>query len=164
MRLLRHAILACVLAIGVGSMVSGQQQQRPANQDDLLAELRGLRADMNRLAQNTIRVQLVTARLTLQEGRLGRLSQQLNDVHQQLSQSQLTLAPFTLQLKQAQESNSEIFAPFRNMMEQVQKRDGELLAQETELNRLITSEENRGMDFNSRLDEIERALLAAPGR
>ena len=164
MRLLRHAILACVLAIGVGSMVSGQQQQRPATQDDLLAELRGLRADMNRVAQDTIRVQLVTARLTLQEGRLGRLSQQLNDVHQQLAQSQLTLAPFTLQLKQAQESNSEIFAPLRNMVEQVQKRDQELLAQETELNRLITSEENRGMDFNSRLDEIERAFLSAPGR
>ena len=164
MRLLRHAILACVLAIGVGSMVSGQQQQRPATQDDLLAELRGLRADMNRVAQDTIRVQLVTARLTLQEGRLSRLSQQLNDVHQQLAQSQLTLAPFTLQLKQAQESNSEIFAPLRNMVEQVQKRDQELLAQETELNRLITSEENRGMDFNSRLDEIERAFLSAPGR
>src|SRR4051812_17878929 len=111
MRLRRHVILAGVLAIVVGSAVSGQQPQRPATQDDLVAEIRGLRADLNRIAQETVRVQLVTARLTVQEGRLSTLSQQLNDVRQQLAQSQLTLAPFTLQLKQAQESNSEILAP-----------------------------------------------------
>jgi chromosome segregation ATPase len=164
MRLLRHVILACVLAIVVDSMVSGQQQQRPATQDDLLAEIRGLRADLNRIAQNTVRVQLVTARLTVQEGRLSTLSQQLNSVRQQLAQSQLTLAPFTLQLKQAQESNSEVLAPLRKTIEEVQKRDRELRVQEAELDRLITSEENRWMDFNSRLEEIERTLPAAPAR
>jgi len=164
MRLRRHVILAGVLAIVVGSVVSGQQPQRPAAQDDVLAEIRGLRADLNRIAQETVRVQLVTARLTVQEGRLSTLSQQLNDVRQQLAQSQLTLAPFTLQLKQAQESNSEILAPIRRMADEVQKRDGELRTQEAELERLITSEENRWMDFNSRLEEIERALPAPPAR
>lgn len=164
MRLLRYAIVACVLAVVAGSIVSGQPQQRSASQDDLLAEIRGLRADMNRVEQNSMRVQLVTARLTLQEGRLSTLSQQLNNVRQELTQSRLALAPFTLQLKQAQDSNSEIFTPLRNVMEQLQTRDRALRAQETELDRLFASEQNRWMDFNSQLDEIERALPAASVR
>src|SRR5262249_55951665 len=146
------------------SIISGQPQQRPTTQDELLAETRALRADMNRAAENAIRAQLVTARLTMQIERLSTLSQQLNNVRQQLAQSQLTLAPFTLQLKQAQESNSEILAPLRNTVEQVQKRDQELRAQEAELSHLIASEENRLSDFNSQLDQIERAMPASSSR
>jgi len=164
MRLLHPAVLACALTVVGASIISGQQQQRPATQDDLLAETRALRADMNRAAENAIRAQLVTARLTMQVERLSTLSQQLNNVRQQLAQSQLTLAPFTLQLKQAQESNSEILAPLRNTVEQVQKRDQELRAQEAELSRLIASEENRLSDFNSQLDQIERAMPASSSR
>jgi chromosome segregation ATPase len=164
MRLLHPAVLACVLAAVSASIISGQQQQRPTTPDDLVAEVRALRADMNHAAENFMRAQLVTARLALQEGRLSTLSQQLNNVRQQLAQSQLTLAPFTLQLKQAQESNSEILAPLRNTVEQVQKRDQELRAQEAELIRLIASEESRWSDFNSLLDQLERALPASPGR
>jgi chromosome segregation ATPase len=164
MRVLQPAILAFVLAIVVTSIVAGQQQQRAATTDDLLTELRGLRTDMNHAAENTIRTQLLTARLTLQEGRLSALALQLNNVRQQLAQSQLTLAPFAAQLKQAQESNSEILTPLRNMVEQVQKRDRELRAQETELDRLVASEQNRWTDFNSRLDDIERTLAPTPGR
>src|SRR5262245_50803779 len=91
MRVLQPAVLASVLAIVVTSIVAGQQQQRAATTDDLLAEIRGLRTDMNHAAENTIRTQLVTARLTLQEGRLSALALQLNNVRQQLAQSQLTL-------------------------------------------------------------------------
>jgi len=164
MRLLHPAVLACALTVVGASIISGQPQQRPAAQDDLLAETRALRADMNRAAENAIRAQLVTARLTMQVERLSTLSQQLNNVRQQLAQSQLTLAPFTLQLKQAQESNSEILAPLRNTVEQAQKRDQELRAQEAELSRLIASEENRLSDFNSQLDQIERAMPASSSR
>ena len=55
MRVLQPAILAFVLAIVVTSIVAGQQQQRAATMDDLLAEMRGLRTDMNHAAENTIR-------------------------------------------------------------------------------------------------------------
>jgi hypothetical protein len=112
MRFLHSIVVACVLAMALASIVSGQQE-RPASIDDLLAEMRALRADTNRAAENTVRAQLVTARLMLQEGRLATLSQRLSIVRQQIADSQLTLAPFTLQIKQAQESNSEILAPLR---------------------------------------------------
>jgi len=158
MRPLHSAIVGCVLAMVIASIASGQQQQRSATTDDLLAEMRALRTDMNHAAENAVRAQLVAARLTLQEGRLVTLSQQLNSVRQQRAEGQLTLAPFAAQLKQAQESNSEILAPLRNTMEQVQRRDRELEAQEAELDRLVASEQNRWADFNARLDDIERAL------
>jgi chromosome segregation ATPase len=75
-----------------------------------------------------------------------------------LAQNRLTLAPFADQLKQAQETNSQILAPLRHTLEQVESRDRVLRAQETELTRLVESEENRWEAFNSRLDEIERSL------
>ena len=160
MRVMRPVVLAAMLAASVTSIVAGQQQQRPATTDDLLTEIRALRADISQASENAIRVQLATVRVTLQDGRVSTLTQQLNNVRQQLAQSQLTLAPFTLQLKQAQESNSEILAPLRNTIEQVQKRDRELRAQEAEIDRLLASEAARLADLNSRLSQIEQALPA----
>ena len=163
MRAPQPVTLALVLAVVVTSIVVGQQPQRPATTDDLLTEIRALRADINQASENAIRAQLAMARVTLQEGRVNSLALRLNDVRQQLAQSELTLAPFTLQLKQAQESNSEILAPLRNTVELVQKRDRELRVQEAELERLVASEESRLADLNSRLSQIEQAL-AAPRR
>ena len=162
MHVLQSFTFACVLATVIAPIVSGQQQQRPATLDDLLAEIRGLRADTNHAAEATTRTQLVTARLTLHEGRISIMAQQLANVRQRLWESQLMLAPYAGQVKQAQETNSEILAPLRNLLEQVQKRDRELRAEEDELVRLIASEESRSMDFNSQLEEIERSLTKRP--
>jgi chromosome segregation ATPase len=158
MRLLQSATLTALLAAAVSTVLLGQPSQRPATNDDLLAEIRGLRADMKRAAETTLRAQLVTARMTLQEGRVNSLAQQLAGVRQQLSESQLTLAPFAAQLKQAQETNSQILTPLRNTLEQVQRRERELRAQETELSRLIVAEEARWIDLQSGLEDVERSL------
>jgi chromosome segregation ATPase len=164
MRFLRPAVVTSVLAVVAGSIVFGQQQKKSATLDDLVAEIRLLRADLNRASETTVRANLVTARLASQEGRISTLMQQRSNVRQQIAEAQLSLAPFALQLKQAQESNSEILAPLRNTVEQVQKREQELRAQEAELDQLITSGQNRWMDYNSQLDEIERALPVTPAR
>jgi septal ring factor EnvC (AmiA/AmiB activator) len=158
MRLLQSATLTALLAAAISTVLLGQPSQRPATNDDLLAEIRGLRADMKRAAETTLRAQLVTARMTLQEGRVNSLAQQLAGVRQQLSESQLTLAPFAAQLKQAQETNSQILTPLRNTLEQVQRRERELRAQETELSRLIVAEEARWIDLQSGLEDVERSL------
>jgi septal ring factor EnvC (AmiA/AmiB activator) len=157
MRILRPIVLAGVVAVVLASLVSGQQE-KPGTLDDLLTEVRGLRAEIRDAASASMRAQLVTARLTQQEARVSTLAQQLASVRQQLSDNRLTLAPFSEQLKQAQETNSQILAPLRNTLEQLQKRDRELRAQEAELARAIASEESRWTDFNSRLDEIERSV------
>jgi chromosome segregation ATPase len=158
MRIVRHLALILVAAIVLRPIVLGQAQQKPATLDDLVAEVRVLRTEIKRAASDSLRTQLLTARLTSHEVRISTLGQQLADVRQQLAQNRLTLAPFADQLKQAQETNSQILAPLRNTLEQVESRDRVLRAQETELTRLIESEENFWEAFNSRLDEIERSL------
>jgi len=158
MRIFGRLALVMVAAIVLRPIVLGQAQQKPATLEDLVAEVRGLRADVKQASSDSLRAQLLTARLTSHEVRISTLGQQLADVRQQLAQSRLTLAPFADQLKQAQETNSQILAPLRNTLEQVEKRDRVLHAQEAELTRLIEGEESRWEAFDSRVDEIERSL------
>src|SRR5205085_1827588 len=51
--------------------------------DALIAEVRGLRTDLNQSAATTIRSQLLVARLSLQEQRINGIAKQLNDVQTQ---------------------------------------------------------------------------------
>ena len=51
--------------------------------------------------------------------------------------------------------------PFRATMDQMQKSDRALRIQESELAGLIALEQNRWLEFNSRLDDLERALTSA---
>jgi chromosome segregation ATPase len=154
-------MLAGLLAtLSISTVISGQPQQRPATTDDVLAELRAIRRDLRETATATLRAQLATSKLSLQEGRLNMLSQQLANVRQEIAQAQLTLAPFAGQLKQAQETPSEILAPLRTTIDQVQRREADLRAQEAELTRTISAEENRLMEFHAQLDQFERALAA----
>lgn len=159
MAILRNIVLVGAAVIGLGTYLAGQPQ-RPGTIDDLLTEVRALRGDLKQAAAVGLRAQLVSARLTLQEARLTSLTQQLAAVRQQMADNQFRLAPFAEQLQQAQTTNSQILAPLRNIMDQVTRRDQELRSQESELARLIASEESRWSDFNARLDEMERALAA----
>jgi len=158
MRYLRPLALTSLAVLTITTLVSGQQQAKPGTIDDLLTELRGLRADFAKAKTDSIRTQLLTSRVVLQELRISTMSQQLSGVQQQMAENRLTLAPFADQLKQAQDSNSQIFAPIRNTLEQVENRDRVLQAQESELTRQITTEQDRWRDLAARLDEMERSL------
>jgi chromosome segregation ATPase len=158
----RHALAGLGAAVAVAGVVSAQAQRSPATLDDLLDEIRGMRAEINRAASASARTQLLTARLMLQELRLGTAAQQLANVRQQLAESRLRLAPSTDQIKPALDTNSQILAPLRYTLEQEQRRNRELREEEAELTRVISSEERRWTDFHSRLDELERSL--SPGR
>src|SRR5262245_61304186 len=70
-----------VTIFGVMALPSAQSQrlESPSGTADLLAEVRGLRAELNQFATASIRVQLFMGRLQLQEHRIQVLSQQLVD-------------------------------------------------------------------------------------
>jgi chromosome segregation ATPase len=154
--MLRPMVVGVVFVAVIGSVVVGQGQRQPAALDDLLNEVRGLRAELNQAAGASLRAQLLTARLSLQEGRIGALSQQLASVRQQISETQMALAPFEAQMKTFQ--GDEPPEPLRTMLEQMQKRQQALRGQKNELTAVIVSEQGRWSEFNSRLDELERAL------
>jgi hypothetical protein len=140
---------------------SGQARRGPATLDDVLLEIQGMRAEINRAASTSMRAQVVTASLLLHEARLGTAVQQLSDVRRQLAESRLRLAPSTEQIKPAQDTNSQILAPLRYTLQEEDRRTRELRAEEAELTRVIESEELRWTEFRSRLDELEQALAQA---
>jgi chromosome segregation ATPase len=154
----RAVAIGTCLAVTVVGGVAGQAQRPSATLDDLVAEVRAMRGEINRAATASMRTQLLTARMTLQELRLSTAAQQLANVRQQLADSRIRLAPSTDQIKPAMETNSQILAPLRYTVQQEQRRTQELRNEEAELMRLVESEEERWADFNARLDDVERSL------
>jgi chromosome segregation ATPase len=148
-------ICAAVLVLA-GVHVRAQRPQ--ATLDELLGEIRDMRADVNRVAAASVRIQIVIARVTLQGLRMGAAAQRLASVRQQLAESRLRLAPSIDQIKPALETNSEILAPLRYTVQQEQRRNRELKEEESELVRAVDSEESRWSELNSQLEELERVL------
>src|SRR5687767_9473550 len=99
--MVRQTVIVVLLSALVVGITSGQAQRPPATFDDLVAEVRSFRADMNRAASANMRAQLLTARMTLQELRLSTAAQQLANIRQQLAESRLRMAPSTDQIKPA---------------------------------------------------------------
>src|SRR5205809_543445 len=86
----------------IGAVVSGQAQRSPATLDDLLVEIRGLRADLSQTAAATMRVQMLTARLSLQEQRITAVANQRADVSARLAAAVLDRAQVEARVKQLQ--------------------------------------------------------------
>ena len=82
---MRTRLIACGLLIAGAVAVSGQSQRQPATLDDLLTEIRALRADLKVSAAATTRTQMLTARLQLQEQRIAVLANQRSDVMARLA-------------------------------------------------------------------------------
>jgi hypothetical protein len=156
--MVRQTVIAVLLSTLFAGMTVGQTQRPPATLDDLVAEVRSMRAEMNRAASASIRAQLLAARMTLQELRLSTTAQQLANIRQQLAESRIRMAPSTDQIKPALETNSQILAPLRYTVQQEQRRTQELREEEAQLLRLIESEEGRWSEFNARLTDLERSL------
>ena len=166
----RLLILAGVFALGA-AVASGQAQRGPVTLDDVVNEIRGLRADLKKSTAATTQVQLLTVRLQLQEQRLAVLSNQRNDVSARLAIETRLRADAERQTQTFEENasrNESLGVPRKELeMQQVmfkqmfaQHRDAEqqLRAQENQLITEIANEQNRWMDFNNRLDELERSL------
>jgi chromosome segregation ATPase len=164
-----------LIAIGlmvIGAVAAfGQAQRRPATLDDLLDEIRGLRADLRQTTRANTQVQLLTVRLQLQEQRLAVLSNQRNELSARLAVEAQLRSEAERQLQSLDESrgrNESLGIPRAELegMERetrgrfVQHRDAEqqLRAQDAQLAAEIAGDQNRWQDFNNRLDELERSL------
>ena len=168
------AILGSVAVLLLAASVSGQGRQPATPADELLAEVRALRAEVNNAARSGMRAQLLGMRLQLQEQRIGVVSRQLAEVQERLranGQAQTTLAA---QLKmfpwaedaapqgEAGEGFAQILAPFKGHQAELERADQRLKNEEADLQRLLAVEQSRWAGFNAQIEELERAAAAIP--
>ncbi|HEX9366162.1 MAG TPA: hypothetical protein VF921_06025, partial [Vicinamibacterales bacterium] len=133
------------------------------------------REDIQRFAGTSIRVQLLLARLQLQEQRINTLGAQVADVRSQMKAnatqqseevdhlkqytSLLNSAPADFTLESLRDIQNSI-PRLRENLQRLQREGQKLGAQEADLASQISTEQARWVDFNARLDELERSLPA----
>jgi hypothetical protein len=168
---MRTKLIACGLLVAGAVAASGQAQRGPATLDDLVAEIRGLRADLRASAATTTRTQLLSARLSLQEQRISVLANQRADLSARLAVATRLRVDSERQMQGFEEvgpRNESVGIPraeleaaakmTRQMLVQNREAEQLLRTQETDLSAQIAAEQNRWQDFNNRLDELERSL------
>jgi hypothetical protein len=135
----------------------------------LVAEISGLRTDLNRVAGTGIRVQLLAGRLQLQEERILTVSRQLNDAQNQIAGEVQGRARIEADIARSEEAQNipvdkreEHESHVKHMRRELAlrgPREQQLRLQESSLSALLAEEQTRWTDFSSRLDELERALV-----
>jgi hypothetical protein len=160
----RRLGIVCVAAASLGAGGSGQAQRPPASMDDLLAELKAIRAELQQSTGATVRAQLLIGRLQLQEQRINSILQQLNTNRNQLSELERTRALLAPQLKMFEETgqtpgvtfeSNMAGHPLKTLLEEQRKREKELRAEEAALSAQLAAEQARWVEFSDRLDAIE---------
>jgi len=168
------AVLVAFLAmVATVPSAQGPAAQAPAGIPELLEEVRSLRAEVNRAAGASMRMQLLLARLTLQEQRIASLDRQVGEVQEKLTAVRLERADIHARFSHVEDLMTQGTLPaedqrqFANEAKMLSKRLAEQSAleqhlrnQESELVGAVSAEQARWMDFNTRLDELERALPA----
>ena len=173
----RHTIVVALLTLVVAGAVSGQAQRSPATLDDVLVEMRGLPADLAQSSSGTIRGQLVMGRVQVQEQRVAALRRELTDIQFQLrvatQQRERTdalvvdveqgIRSGNLSVERTRQLEREL-ADVKDRLVREQRLEQELRYKEGELANSLATEQNRWIGFNSRLDDLERALTASGSR
>ena len=186
------AVAVACLVLTHDSMLWAQQKPtpQPAGTDinaELLAEVRGLRADMARASQTGVRAQLLMARVQLQEQRVmyfdrrrAELATRTADAAEKSRQAAAELVEAEERLRQMRSGNAEIpglgallpkeqFAGVVQMFEEQVKKlkvdaqaasevEQRLQIEEADVLSVLSAEQGRWNEFNTRLDELERTL------
>jgi chromosome segregation ATPase len=168
----RSVGIVVIVAAGITATVaSGQTQRSPATIDDLLAEVRALRADLSQANGASVRAQFLVARLSLQEQRISTLGRELTEVQSQVDTVVRERTHYEERFKKvdgvlsadsvASGERRDVQAmadQARAALSQAQAREQRLRTQASELLTLMTTEQNRWTEFNGRLDDLERSL------
>lgn len=169
----RIAIVGSVVVLLAAAAVSGQGRQPAAPADELLAEVRALRAEVNNAARAGLRAQLLGMRLQLEEQRIGVVSRQLTEVQERLRANQQAQTTVAAQLKMfpwmsdpaQKEEEKEVFAqlmaPLKGHVAELGRTDQRLKSEEADLQRLLAAEQARWTAFNAQIEELERAAGAS---
>lgn len=141
----------------------------------LLEEVRGLRASLEQMSSAGARVQLALGRLQLQEGRLNASVKRLDEARQRLAEALKHQAELQQQVagldrefkEQARRGSAE--GPTPDQMEDIRNHHRHQLAifnadvqrlttEEATIATDVANEQARWIEFNQRLEDLERAL------
>jgi chromosome segregation ATPase len=171
------ASLVCIVGVASSAQTPRLTQVSSSSSlDDLLAEIRGLRAEIRQAAGASIRTQLLVARLEVQEQRVNAVARQLADVQGPLATIRQDVASKQAFIRQWEDAGARSADPaeqrsvqhlmyqYRMDIEQLQEQERDLRGRESSLFATLTAEQNRWGQFNDRLDALERSLPAAGTR
>jgi hypothetical protein len=165
--------IAVLIAVALAGVVSAQATRNSSSDpmEQLLSEVRGLRAELTQAAGASMRMQLLLARLSLQEQRITTLNRQSSELQQQLTDATRDRSMTVQHLEQLTTAiqNNAVPAPaqkdaeyeisaLKTRVAEQQQEEQRLQNQFAEISRVIAAEQGRWMEFNSRLDELERSL------
>jgi chromosome segregation ATPase len=171
------AWVRCVIAVVMFAAPSAvfAQPAAPVAADllaELLVEVRGLRAAMERAATVGARIQLLVARVQMQEQRIAEATRRASAIRDDLSSVDMQIAQFSVMLKQFEsapdggrlspEDQRQVESMLEIQKQQVaaaEKRRQDLVAEDALLSQQIAADQSRWSDVNAQLDELERALI-----
>jgi hypothetical protein len=166
---MRKVTLIVMLA-GAGVVsAQGTRTTLDGPQDALLAEVRALRAEVHQVTSAGIRTQLLVARLQLQDQRVLAAVRQLAETQNALKTVQAKIAGERARVRQLEDSAARATGQGRatfqqailesgTQIEQQQGQELQLQMREKDLQRTLSDEQARWVDFNDRLDALERSL------
>ena len=158
----RSSIVGGVLVLAGLTAVGAQGRPTPAapptQMDELLAEMRALRKDINETARASMRAQLLGMRLQMQEQRIAAAARQLSDVREKLHGTELALAG--LKSVTANAPAETLPGPLGGQLKQFEATSQQLKTEEDTMLQLLNDEQAQWTRFNALVEELERALAS----
>lgn len=143
---------------------------RPASLDDVVAEVRALRAEIRQANESGLRAQLLVARLQVEEQRIAGLARQLSETEQQMRALEGARNPWLEQMVKEFDKNPpapgepDMMAGLRAQLEKIQNGDPVLTERQATLSRQLADEQARWVAFNAQLEALEKSVTAAKSR
>jgi small-conductance mechanosensitive channel len=164
------AVGTVIVGLATTASVRAVQSAAPARtqMDELLAEVRAIRADLDRAAAASLRGQLLGMRLQMQEQRVAALARQLSEVQQRLRESAQARTALSGQLKMfagmkdpsdppgVDDAMKSMLGPLKQQLAALDKSDAELKLEESTLIAQMQEEQSRWSAFNAQIEELER--------
>jgi chromosome segregation ATPase len=153
-------LLSAVLLSGQASAPAA----RPASMDDVVTEVRALRAELKQTADASLRAQLLVARLQVEEQRIAGLARQLSETEQQMRSLEGARNPMLEQMIKEFDKNPpepgevDMMAGLRAQLEKIQNGDPVLKERQASLSRQLADEQARWVAFNAQLEALEKSV------
>jgi peptidoglycan hydrolase CwlO-like protein len=170
--MMKQTLMAPAL-FGLMALPSGQTPAAPARQasmDDLVTEVRALRADIQHMADASLRAQLLVGRLQVQEQRIAGLARQLTETEEQIRALESVRNPFitdmlkNLDKEPAEPGEANLLTGMKAQLEKIENGDPVLKERQATLSRQLSEEQARWIAFNTQLEELERLVAATKRR